>query len=799
MAEIHKLKKNGQTILPATTSDAVVHPQVRSSLTDLVNEYNVSVLYPTEGVSGNKYTLSKAITVLGSKLSENQKTISTRVAYIDSTDSKGRVYRYLGSNVGSFTSTSSWSREDSWFVETGQVVNNIEATLVSTALRKTKQSLTESEKAQARENIGAVSMDELLALTSGVSTASDEPTSTYSLRRSPVRDLYEEVEVPDTEANYCVGEWNDNDLSPEAVKIYGDLEFLDKWDAYLIDCTQNTEETIKPIGKLMKNNYLRFEDGSFAPTIGITEEKRSECDVELFLDNTQTIKYCSAGEFNAEEFYNEFGMDQKLYNASGDEVNILRPWETTETKYTIVIGRIDKVYLLDNVLGNSGKRWKGLFSEPVIWDGIDVSNYALEPTGISPCPVTTIDGKTRNFFYLYSGEENCQSGKGIGDICSLFVNNRTYPRVNDMHQVTNMKWARNNNSNPLNSYPFAEGGFHALNTFLTSHEVQYKTKYLHNPSLFSAGISSNDGCNNENSWMNYGGIRWKVRDAETWSYDTWGSRPSDICYDDSGSRTNWSFLLNGYYPKEQCMESQMAASFATELGISEGVEFKFYGDTYWFRNPVGAKGLIEGKMNTRVYKKISTSIIAYNTSGEIKDFDVEVILRVGLMDGVNTCGDIYWYFGGGYEQVGTVINQRNAESGSAGTINNPIITYLEPNQTNWLYEESYCKENLGTFDFENIYEETWSGTNQDEGWAKSRESYTAFITAQGGSINAGECSFNSTRAKWADEINKRYRISARFRGQCIRTNCTPRSLNADYPATITWYTLGGSAQVLLGE
>ena len=94
MAEIHKLKKNGQTILPATTSDAVVHPQVRSSLTDLVNEYNVSVLYPTEGVSGNKYTLSKAITVLGSKLSENQKTISTRVVYIDS---KGSVCgRYSG-------------------------------------------------------------------------------------------------------------------------------------------------------------------------------------------------------------------------------------------------------------------------------------------------------------------------------------------------------------------------------------------------------------------------------------------------------------------------------------------------------------------------------------------------------------------------------------------------------------------------------------------------------------------------------------------------------------------------------
>ena len=100
MAEIHKLTKDGQTILPATTTDAVVHPQARVSLTGLVNEYNVSVLYPTEGVSGNKYTLQKAITVLNSKLSDEQKTIATRVAYIDSTDN------HL--NVGDFTRANAW-------------------------------------------------------------------------------------------------------------------------------------------------------------------------------------------------------------------------------------------------------------------------------------------------------------------------------------------------------------------------------------------------------------------------------------------------------------------------------------------------------------------------------------------------------------------------------------------------------------------------------------------------------------------------------------------------------------------
>lgn len=34
MAKIHKLTKGGQTIYPATTTDAVVHPTTRKNLTE---------------------------------------------------------------------------------------------------------------------------------------------------------------------------------------------------------------------------------------------------------------------------------------------------------------------------------------------------------------------------------------------------------------------------------------------------------------------------------------------------------------------------------------------------------------------------------------------------------------------------------------------------------------------------------------------------------------------------------------------------------------------------------------------
>lgn len=130
--------------------------------------------------------------------------------------------------------------------------------------------------------------------------------------------------------NYCIGSWENGSLNPDSVETIGNSGLLTQWDFYLLDTTDNTRETTKPVGKLKRNNLLRFEDGRFAPTVGITEAMRAECDVELYLDNSQATKYCDAGAFDAESFYNEHGMTQKLYDSTGTEVRILRPWETTE-------------------------------------------------------------------------------------------------------------------------------------------------------------------------------------------------------------------------------------------------------------------------------------------------------------------------------------------------------------------------------------------------------------------------------------------------------------------------------------
>ena len=108
MAEIHKITKNGQTILPATTTDAVVHPDLQTPLTNLINEYNVSVLFPTSGIDGtDKYDLQTAIDVLDQHLSAEQKTVGIKVAF-NTNSSKFQIYVLI--DTSNITSTVSWSQ-----------------------------------------------------------------------------------------------------------------------------------------------------------------------------------------------------------------------------------------------------------------------------------------------------------------------------------------------------------------------------------------------------------------------------------------------------------------------------------------------------------------------------------------------------------------------------------------------------------------------------------------------------------------------------------------------------------------
>lgn len=598
--------------------------------------------------------------------------------------------------------------------------------------------------------------------------------------------------------DYYVAGWVDGDLDPNAVEYHGDKELANDWNFYLLDTTDNAGETTTPVGKLMKGNLLRFENGDYAPTVGITEEMRSQCDTDLYLDEGVASLAYGAGTYDAKA---EWDIDKvlirsgstprALYDRHGKAVSHkLRPWETTETKYTIGVGRDYTVYVLDNVMGESGKVWAGLFKKPIVWDGIDVSMYPLRPTAYTPCPVVTIDNKSRCFFYAYeAGDANCRSHSGVNDTCQMFVNGRTYPRTVDMSQINDMTWSRANNANVDNPYPFAEGGFHALNAYIISQEIYYGRKDLHNANMFGSGISSNDPCNSEDTWKSNGGVRYKLSSSSTWKYLRW-NEPGDIKEADSYNYLFMSHVVNMEHPKEQCMESQMAASYANEIGAAEKADFDFYGAYYSYVNVPQTNGL--SGMNVRIMKVMRDTFNAKDSSSQSVSWDMEAMLRMSLFGGVSLSGDIFVYSGGGYEQVGELVNDPNTNR-----VGNPFKLYMECDQTKWMKVVDVNKANKGVFDFESAYPFMGNFDNKPNGYVRERAPYTGWKVENGGNMITGQCCYGWSECYWGSTIGTRTRVAARFRGAAHNSYCSARSLHAYNAVSYASRTHAGSAQALM--
>ncbi|MGM9759921.1 MAG: hypothetical protein ACI30I_07380 [Parabacteroides sp.] len=604
-------------------------------------------------------------------------------------------------------------------------------------------------------------------------------------------------------SRYAVAAWDNDDLNPVAIEFQGNKKVADDYKFMLIDTSDNTRKTTA-WKELKRNNLLRFADDTFAPTVGITQDMYDACAANaLYILDEDGVTYSEAyasGSYDAEAEWTidkasiqSGGSERTLYILEADGITYtpvshkLRPWETVETKYTIGIGMDHVVYLMDNVKGKSGKTWQGLFLDPVTWDGIDVTPWKLEPTAISPCPVCTVGGKSRAFFYLYEGEGYCAGYSNYG--CNIFKDGRTYPRHTDMSQVNDMNFSRANNSDNTLPYPFAEGGYHALNTYNNALEVLYETRYIHGASRFGTGISSLDSSNNEANWLANGGARYRAKGTDSWTYGTWSSSMSFYTAADLKTKLPLTACVNGEAPKEQCMESQMAFSYAMELGVEEGVKFSFYGSEYWYKIVPDTSGT--DKMNVRVYRIKTGTANLYNASGELTEVEIECCLRMSLFGGANLSGDVFCYWGGGYEQVGTCVNV------TQGSIGHPVKLYIQPDQLKWLRETAVTKDDFGEFEFEREYIFAGDYSTLGNSYAKSRAPYTVWKTANGGSTSNGMCFYEYDYNYWSSKLNQRVRIASRFRGYAYYSNCSRRFLNANYSAAYPTRYFAGSAQALI--
>lgn len=608
-----------------------------------------------------------------------------------------------------------------------------------------------------------------------------------------------------TSQKYCVGRWpawQTND--PTATRVDGDISLALDWYPVLLDMSAvNGEVKKRPVGWLKRNNFLRFEDGTFAPTIGITNAQKAECDVALYLDDQATQQYCAAGEFDAEAFYNQYGMTQALYDASGNAVRILRPWETTETKYSIGIARKDTVGLIDNQDSSDGGLLRGIVADDGMVDGIKPDKI-LVPTAIMADAITVIDGKARCFYFDYcTMETGCMGQTPIGDLETTgeaFYQDGTYPRVLDnmleganaeypnddgkgMNQPKNAKVARACNYDTTLPYPVAEGGYHALNVFLSCMEAAYGTKYLHNASMFSSGISSNDAANTEANWLEHGGMRSMATGGSAWTYSLFSQNNSPIRYTSAGSNTDASNLLNRYAPKTLCMEAQMALSMAAELNVAPDTEFQFYGKTYLYKTPAGATSLLSGRMNARVYRTRVMTIDGWNASRVATTFDVEVRLRMPVIEGFNLCGDFYWYVGGGHEVV---------DVNTAGV--HRIHNYLEPDQTKW-GAITWPKQQADEFSFEDSYDMIGEGAIVANRYVMLRQPFGSWPYGTGTSISTGECGYHYEAA--LASANHRCRAGVRFRGNAYSASCAGRHVHSNASVVYCAAYSAGSAQVLL--
>lgn len=617
------------------------------------------------------------------------------------------------------------------------------------------------------------------------------------------------AELKEGVKDYYVGENDEVTGDPRFKNCKGNKEFLGEWHPFLIDHTDNTGEATHPVGQLMDNNHFRFVSGAFAPTVGITEEMRAACDVQLYTDAEHTTPLTlkngvvvtdktGAHPYDATEVYNSLGLVD-LYDGEGNKVRQLLPWETTETKYSVMIGRYDTLYPVDRQTGESGKVLSGIFKRQVRYDGIDSGKYPLLGTALAPCPVTTVGNKTRNFFYAYAvGDSNTTNGpSGAGEsMCSMYVNDgRTYPRISDMTQVSNMQKARANNADVNASLPFAEGGYHGVNTFILCMELLYGTKYLHNNNLFGSGISSNDACNSENTWLGNGGVRCKEQGTSEWTYRRFGDS-TPFGHNEKLEKNNFSWFVNYYRPKEQCMESQMAASWAAEFGIAENTEYEAYGATYRYKNITGVKGLNDGVMNCKVYRKKIGTCKGYKDANTLATYDLELSLRMSLMHGMNVSGDVFAYWGGGCEMVGTNKVQTDGNYNTEQLTKNYIDFYLEPNQSKWVNESGVSKNNLGTFGFEAVYGKigTFGPPILSDGYCKNRLGHTPYKIADGGNISSWQCFYSWAFPYWSSTLNQRVRIAVRLRGNASLSKCSARFLYATYSAADAYVAYGGSAQ-----
>ena len=573
-----------------------------------------------------------------------------------------------------------------------------------------------------------------------------------------------------------VASWKTNDLSPRASYNVGNREIANEEGIYLVHVHQDTsgKNRVRIVGELQKNNLFKFTDGSYAPTVVITDSDYDATNIDLYADPTHTNLAYAAGNFDATDWWLKNNKaEQPLYNISGAKVYVRKPWESKDLGYDIVIGWRKTIWMLGGEFDQNGNTLFGFFSNPTYYNGFLTKE--VSPTGYCLDLPTYYKNALR---CIYIKDTGGSTSIGQGSFFDVRRTNRAYPRTG-VSQLSTMTQARARNIGDVqSSMPVCEGmGFHKL-SHIYSRYIKYLRYDLHQDSLWGPGISSNISPNST-TWDKYSGgsgIKFSMNGGNP-AFHTFAADPNITWSSGSTITTNWNIWINQEYPKGRTLEAQMALSWAVEKGIEPETKFTWDEEEYVYTNIPHLHTLLEGPdMNARLFKWTDFSGEPYEKGSANKVVVTgQMKLQWPVCDGMVLWGDVFDY---GYAGLEVVVDVVTPTSSGTHRYTNPFIAYLCTSQENLIYLNSSYTSG-GGFGFEGTYEKIGEGIRNGEEYSKNLFPYSIVPIAKGGgTLYTGSCAYSTNYDNYGDTVfsvaGRKVRAAMRGRGRALWSPASAR-------------------------
>lgn len=370
---------------------------------------------------------------------------------------------------------------------------------------------------------------------------------------------------------------------------YGASQIADKLGAYLVKCDDGVTPQI--VGKLMNNNWNRFEDGSLAPT---------------------------------------------MVNSAAEDKG-----------YNVMYGWIETVHTIENAM--VGDEIVSLFSEqPFEYNGL--KSRVIPPTLICPGLPTVYDGKFRSIYFKWNATPGSD---GLLGISSFNKTDRSYPK-GSLSQLSTNTFALAHNSDKTKPYPFAPlMDWHLLN-ITNALMNKFGTVALHSADMFGGGVSSNMTTNIDHiTCVSYklssdpsAGYPYRETLSQTpiFYVDAVGTKKtwSDILSKQYARMSTLGIQMALSYAAENNIQPNVNFHFG---GLTH-----CYFDIPGFKTLL--EGEMNARLEMYASKN---NIKAYDANGNIVEYNISVCIQSSCVYGIDlVSADLMQYAGAGMERVVTI-------------------------------------------------------------------------------------------------------------------------------------------------